>query len=1039
MNENRNGSRTKQKFWRTIEEKSSSLTPAWETPEFEKSPQEILEEAKGQGFSRRTFLKFMGASAVMVGAACRRPTEQIVPAVVQTPEYIPGEALFYSTVSPDGTGLIVRTREGRPVKIAGNPEHPIGEGGVSAYEVASIMDLYDPDRLRRAALITDGKKKYVDESEIVDEASSKIQEGSYAILSGPINSPSSRALIHAFLKKFPGGRLMELRQDPTLRQIAEGQRLCYGESVVPTYNFDKANYILSIDADFLGSMILPAYFSANFAKGRDVRNGGKQMSRLVAIESMMSVTGSNADERIPVRPGDQVSVALAIASQIVVKLGRSSFAGNSAVTGVLSRYLPEKVAPALGISEEAIAKIAEDLWSNRGASLVIGGSPLAANGNNASLQIVVNLLNSILENDGKSINHEYPIQLSSGASDAEMQSFIGDLHSGKIKTLIVAGANPVFHLPESLPVKESLGKVEYILSINDRIDETARLANAILPSSHYLESWSDSEPIKGLLSVGQPVIRPLYETKSLEDRLIQLAGGSIDGHESFYSFLKSRWSSFKGSRKFWNSVLMQGHYSPSRKEIKRDVRSRGFNQGVLQRLPSAPDQTGLKLGFYYAIPVRDGSGANNAYRQELPDPITKIVWSNAAAILPETARKLKLEEGSLVDINTQSGTIRIPVHLQPGLHPDAILIALGYGRSEAGKTANGVGTSVMNMVNSGNDSFIYSGISAEIKATGKSKKLAGTQLVYRNGFNTEDRAFFAPGTLPNAPYGGSSDYDRPILLETTLAEYQKDAAGVRKKLIKYPKNADIMKKWDYRGMRWHMVIDLNLCTGCSACVTSCDLENNVPMVGPDEVATGREMHWLKIDRYYSGDEENPEVAHQPMMCQHCENAPCETVCPVAATQHNNEGLNVMAYNRCVGTRYCANNCPFKVRRFNWFENWDYMEGLRRKLRDPAQLGLNPDVTVRRRGVMEKCTFCIQRIANARHEMRTRGEKILQDGTFVTACQEVCPTSAISFGNINDQNSRVYRLTTEEKRSYKVLDFLNVNPSVTYLAKIRNKG
>jgi molybdopterin-containing oxidoreductase family iron-sulfur binding subunit len=248
-----------------------------------------------------------------------------------------------------------------------------------------------------------------------------------------------------------------------------------------------------------------------------------------------------------------------------------------------------------------------------------------------------------------------------------------------------------------------------------------------------------------------------------------------------------------------------------------------------------------------------------------------------------------------------------------------------------------------------------------------------------------------------------------------------------------------MKKWDYRGMRWHMVIDLNLCTGCSACVTSCDLENNVPMVGPDEVATGREMHWLKIDRYYSGDEENPEVAHQPMMCQHCENAPCETVCPVAATQHNNEGLNVMAYNRCVGTRYCANNCPFKVRRFNWFENWDYMEGLRRKLRDPAQLGLNPDVTVRRRGVMEKCTFCIQRIANARHEMRTRGEKILQDGTFVTACQEVCPTSAISFGNINDQNSRVYRLTTEEKRSYKVLDFLNVNPSVTYLAKIRNKG
>jgi molybdopterin-containing oxidoreductase family iron-sulfur binding subunit len=425
----------------------------------------------------------------------------------------------------------------------------------------------------------------------------------------------------------------------------------------------------------------------------------------------------------------------------------------------------------------------------------------------------------------------------------------------------------------------------------------------------------------------------------------------------------------------------------------------------------------------------------------MPDPVTKIVWTNYAAILPETARKLKLKQGSIVEIKTKEGIVRLPLQLQPGIHPDAILIPLGYGRTSAGKVANNVGDNGLKIARIAEDSIQLAALETEkhgelpFKLTGERVTLPCTQVVYRSGKNTEDRAFFAPGTLPNAPYDGSSQYDRNIVLETTYKDFNKGWKAP-KQTIEYPENAALMPEWKYDGIRWYMVIDLNLCTGCGACVTSCNIENNIPTVGPEEVAKGREMHWMRIDRYYSGDERNPEVVHQPMLCQHCENAPCENVCPYAATSHSDEGLNVMVYNRCVGTRYCANNCPYKVRRFNWFENWDYMEGAVRKLRDPQQLALNPDVTVRRRGVIEKCSFCIQRLNKAKLDAKIKGLKRVVDGSVKTACQEVCPANAIYFGDINDPNSEVSRLV-KNGRGYKVLDFLGVKPSITYLAKVRN--
>ena len=1039
----------KRRFWQSLEERNATVSLN-ALPEFPVSRNEMEEQSKKEGVSRKGFLKFMGAGAVLLGASCRRPTEQIVPAVMQAPEYIPGEGSYYATCAPDGTGLIVRTREGRPVKISGNSDHPITEGGVTAYTVASLMDLYDPDRLKGPALISKGKKQSASEDEIVSDATSKLS-GGYVLLTSPIESPSSRDIIADFLKKNPGGRHIEFRADPTLRQIAEGQKLSYGDYVIPNYRFDKADLVVSIEGDFLGTMPGSVHFAANFVKKRNLQNGVLKMNRLVVFESMFTTTGSNADDRIPIRPGDATAVALSLAAQLV-KTGRAKSAFNN-----LSNYLPEKVAPVLGIPQAALEKTAEELWAHRGKSIVISGSPLAAFGVNAETQVAVNLLNSMLDNDGVMIDASKPLHYVPGASEKEIFELVEEMRSGKVKTLIVYGANPVYHLPASLKVEEALSKVEYILSLSDRIDETGKLATAILPSSHFLESWGDGMIQEGVYSLRQPVIRPLYQTRSFEDRLIQLSGGQLDGDSSFYDYLKGNWQELKTAAKhggsflkFWQSSLQLGYFAPGRNALKADGKARRFNDASLSILPGSPEKEGFKVGLYYNIQVLDGTGGNNAYRQELPDPVTKVVWENVVSIFPQTARDMGLKQGAVVTVKTEQGTLQLPVHLQPGIHPKAMLIALGYGRSAGGAVAVKSGVNALQLAKKGKDSLILSGLAAEMAATGKRHEIPNTQIIYRYNFNTEDKAFFAPAGLPGAPLGGSTDsfmkgtglaYDRPIVIETSLENYKKNKNFVADQALHYPdeSKASIMSSWDYSAnMRWHMVIDLNLCTGCGACVTSCNLENNIPMVGPKEVAMGREMHWMRIDRYFSGDEANPEVTHQPMLCQQCENAPCENVCPVAATTHNSEGLNVMTYNRCIGTRYCANNCPYKVRRFNWFENWNYMEGVVRHLKDPQHLGLNPDVTVRARGVMEKCTFCVQRINLARHEMKAKGEKKLRDGVVVTACQDVCPTKAITFGDQNDPKSDVAKLLKKDPRGFKVLDFLGIKPSVTYLARIRNK-
>ena len=1083
-------------FWQTLEERTTPPTSrpgVWETPEFQTSVNEMVAEKKKSNFSRRSFFKYMGAGAVMMGAACRRPTEQIVPAVIQPPEMVPGNPVYYSSTTPDGTGIIVKTREGRPIKISGNPDHPLSRGGVSAYNVAGTMDLYDPDRLRRPVTISKGKAKRANETVVVNKTIKNLEKGDYVLLTEPVNGPTSRALVNDFLNKYPGGRHLELRADPTLRQIADAQSAGYGKALIPNYRIEQAEYILSIDGDFLGTMPGPgSYNESAFGRTRNLKNNKKKMSRLVVFESMFSLTGSNADERFSLRPGDQHLVALALAAELSKK--NSKYA-----SALLKEYSPANVAAKLGHStglfktgnfEVIIKRIAAEIWEKRGRSLVLGASPLAATGNDGqALQIAVNLLNSILDNDGVTVDHVAPAQLSPGASDKDLRKLLADISSGKVKTVILAGANPVYHLPASWKVKEALQKATYTLSLSDRINESARAGKAILPVNHYLESWGDAETIPGVFSIQQPVIRPLYKTRSFEDRLIQLAGGSLGGASSFHDYLKAAWAKRKtggGSfNDFWVSVLQAGYVAPSVKSLSAKRSSRSFKSGSLSALPAKIDANAFKLdtkkltlGLYYNVQVLDGTGANNSYRQELPDPVTKVVWENCVSVLPETARQLGLKQGSIVEVQQGKQAIKLPVHLQPGIHPGAALVALGYGRTSVGRVADALGANALDLVASGdkNGDLKLSGFTVELKNSGDRKELANTQKVYRNGFNQEDKM---PGTsgLVKAPYGSSGlsvgpggegaegGFSRPLIRETTIDQYKKSSFNAEKDLqppaVEYPKEkTKIMSEWEYTGLRWHMVVDLSSCTGCGSCVTSCNIENNIPMVGPEEVAKGREMHWLRIDRYYKGPEDSPEVAHQPMLCQHCENAPCENVCPVAATTHNSEGLNIMTYNRCVGTRYCANNCPYKVRRFNWFENWTYMDGLeqavdirniflhngadhRPQLRSPQQLGQNPDVTTRSRGIMEKCSFCVHRIASARQDMKARGDKQIRDGEMVTACQEVCPTNAISFGDINDRKSEVHNLVktekgTEKGRGYGVLEFLGVKPQVTYLAKVRNK-
>ncbi|MGE4233433.1 MAG: 4Fe-4S dicluster domain-containing protein [Bacteriovoracia bacterium] len=978
--------------------------------------------------SRREFLKLMGASFAMLSlSACtKRPVERIFPYLKKPEETTAGVSNWYASTCGEcdsKCGVLVRTREGRPLKLEGNPSHPVSQGGLCARGQASLLNLYDADRLRTPIERSRGKTNQVLSWDDVDQkVIAKLKEvkqsgGSVRILTGELSSPTTEKLVREFTRSFSNAS--HIVYEPLApEEVQNAQELSYGTSVLPRYRFDKANLIVTFGADFLGAWNAPVEHSKGYGKNKKIggmKFGAKDSSpsvvKLITFESMMSLTGTNAEKRIRVRSGDELKVALALAHELILTEGKSKYAFDSEVRSALSAFSPSSVSKETGVSVEDLKAVAKDLWANRGSSIVLGGGSLAKGASGNGLEVVVNLLNSALENEGSTVDGTLS-PASTKSSFSALDKLIKEMSTGKVDVLLVYQLNPVY-LFESLGFAEALSNVKFVATFATHMDETADKSDLALALSHHTETWGDSQPQKGVYAVQQPTIRPLHKTRGFEESLLVWFKyfGSLSV-TSWLEYIKNNWKDMVHREygvaasfpMFWESVLRDGFFDGVSARGERSLgssRSRSFSTRSLRVAVQAAKNTesGVTLALYAPIGEYDGRHAHNVWLQELPDPVTKVTWDNYVMISQAHAKRLGVKQDDLVRVKVGSKSLELPAFIQPGMSDDSVAIALGYGRQGAGRSGSGIGKNGFALAQASEDGLILSGIVATVEKGSGKYPLATTQRHH-------------------------SVEGRKIVREATLEEFKENpAAGNEEKehlITLWPEH-------EYNTYRWGMAIDLASCTGCSACVIACQAENNVPTVGKKDVMMSREMHWLRIDRYYSGQVENPQTIHQPMLCQHCENAPCETVCPVLATMHNEEGLNQQVYNRCVGTRYCANNCPYKVRRFNWFTFSDKPE--------PGNLVYNPDISVRTRGIMEKCTFCMQRIRDAKDRAKDFDTRV-KDGDLKTACQQSCPTDAIVFGDMNDKDSRVARLK-EDPRGFRVLEELNVRPSITYLTKIRN--
>ena len=1008
------GSSQEQALWRSFESKNSAPpvsneqalqngSPLPFSGEFSESVQKLIDRGSNAGLNRRSFLTLMGASLAMAAANChRRPVEKILPYVQRPEGHVPGIPTYYATSYVHSEGvlpILVKTREGKPIKVQGNPEHPLTQGAMSADGFATIWDLYDPDRLRHSLKKTGaGFRKVSWESalgEIIPSLGRRAR-----ILARPSYSPSERKLLRGLSYRHSAGLVV---YDPVgvHDEVLAGQRLSHGRAIIPRYQFDQADLILSIEADFLGTWISPEVFTKQFSKNRDP--DGEKMTRLISVETMMSLTGANSDQRISIKSGSHRSFILGLAHAL---LPLTVHRGNTPLAQLLEKYTLQATSQSCGVPEKTLQALAEELIRQKGRVLVVAGGPSTREEDLGSTHYLGNLINYLLGNAPGAVMSQAPAKKENDISPHRvLRALIEDMRNGKVETLIIDRANPIYELPPGSGFQEALSKVKNVIFLGTHRNETAEKAHFILAASHFMESWGDGYS-HDIYHIVQPVIRPLFDTRSAGDILLALQ--KREG--SFYEYVKKRSARYtKGS---WEDTLAQG-FSQNENFLKSQG-LRPFNLRYAFEMASIRPSlgNGYLLNVYQNLQIGDGRGANISFRQELPDPVTKVTWGNFVAVSPADARKNSWKTGDKLSIGVNAQKIILPAFVQPGLTQGSVAIAMGYGQTSLGKVAKNVGANVLSLAGFDERGVRYSGLEVDVKKLAGKLKVATTQRHHE---------------IPGSERRGIANF-------TTLSEYQTNKKAGHTSFNKSPGSkylpgVGLYPKHSYDGYRWGMSVDLTKCTGCSACVVSCYSENNIPAVGKKEVLVGREMSWLRIDRYYSGNEKDPEVVFQPVMCQHCENAPCENVCPVVATTHSREGLNEMTYNRCIGTRYCANNCPYKVRRFNWLENW---EG---KLRDPEQYSLNPDVTVRSRGVIEKCSFCIQRIAEKRQTAKLENRQI-NDGELLTACQEGCPSDAIVFGNINDKNSQVYKKQNED-RAYRALLNINVKPSVTYMTKVRN--
>lgn len=1008
--------------------------------EFHEKPVEWLETVDRldtQGVARRDFLTVMGASMAMAAVSCvRRPVHKIIPHVIQPEEVTPGIPTWYASTCLEcssGCGVLVKTLEGRPIKLEGNPDHPINRGRLCARGQASLLNLYDPDRLKvprihlRAAQgqpqdVTWDVMDAAIQNELKKVASKK---SPLFLISEKIQSPTTLQLVDDFLSALPGSQHIELESIGT-EDLAAAQGILFGREECPLYRFDRADLVLSFGADFLGTWVSPVEFAQDWIeqrklfRSRDVSQ--VQMSELICFESHFSLTGANADQRHLIRPGDELKIVLSLIHALTSEKDL-----NSAFLPILEKYAIARIAPQVGLEPRLLNELVLKLQKNRGRSLILAGGPTVQTLEALLLQQAVGLLNVLLDNEGKTVGVHRSgkgVRAARGGFGA-LCSFLEAAQNGKVGAVIFYRSNPAYTFPET-PWKEVLKKIPLVISIQDREDETARLADYVLPDLHYLENWGDAQVRPGVVSLQQPALAPLYQGRSFQDSLLKWSNSiglrvatRVTLVTDWHDYLKKTWEvrEYRVAlaptfQRFWEECLRRGLGSGGQADSK-DLQKRVLQPGILERLLKTLEGSQAKfypevsLVLYQKVSLFDGKSANNPWLQELPDPISSVTWDNYLNVSPAFAAQKHWKENEVVRIQGLEGqtSLELPVHIQPGLHPQVVSIALGYGRQSAGKVAMGAGANAYALAVRHAARMIYAGQGVQLQKTGRIQVLANTQW-------------------------HTATEQRPILNDLSFETFRKNPGAVMHTdpHLKMKAVPTLWPEHTYTGHRWGMSIDLTSCIGCGACMIACQAENNVPVVGREQVKKSRQMHWIRITRYYSGSPQAPAVVFQPMLCQHCENAPCETVCPVLATVHNDEGLNVQIYNRCVGTRYCQNNCPYKVRRFNFFDHWKNYE-------PPLEQAWNPDVTVRTRGIMEKCTFCTQRIRSAKDQAKDE-KRPLREGEIQTACQQTCPTQAIRFGDINDKKSQ---LSFEQRHpgAFHMLEVLNTKPVISYLAKVRH--
>lgn len=936
--------------------------------------------------SRRDFLKMVGYSfaSAAVMAACKRPVIKAVPYTVQPPELIPRKPLYYASTYFDGheyCSILVKTLDGRPIKIEGNPLSRFNPDGTTARVQASVLSLYDDSRLKHP-WINNVKASWeaVDRQVMKDLSELKGKDGETVLLTPTIISPSTKKLIGEFGSSFDKFRWIQY--DPvSYSAIREANEESFGKPVIPGYNFQNADVVVALNCDFLGTWIAPVHFIPGYISKRKLNDGKRDMSFHIQIESGLSLTGSNADKRIKIRPSEEKPLLINLYNKIAEK------------TGGLT------ISPA--DFREDLSGLAEKLISAEGRSVVVSGT------NDREIQIIVNNINYLLGNYEKCIDLDNPLNLKAGI-DRDMETLVADMNQGKIKALLMYEVNPVYDYPDSGMFMDGLSKVPVTINMSVSQNETVAVAKYECPVNHFLESWNDAEIIPGQLSLAQPCINPIFNTRSFQDSLLVWSGRKA----GWQQYLTSGWereyfplSGIGSFQSFWNKTLGEGvfEYNPGGKTPFT------FSSGVLSSLKSEMQDSVNEYEVILAESIAMGNGvqANNPWLMELPDPVSRQSWENVASISPADAAQLGISTGAVVKIGEE---LTIPAVIQPGQAERTITVALGYGHVKAGPVA-GYGVNVFPFAGYDRGNRRYSYVSAGLTVTGKTQQLALVQL-----HDTQE--------------------GRPLVRETTLSRWKENPLSGNEAHFEFQTmHKSLYPDAPFDGFHWAMAIDLNACIGCNACVIACQAENNSPTVGKEEVMLNRIMHWIKIHRYYSEDKNDPKVYFQPVFCQHCDDAPCENVCPVSATNHSSEGLNQMAYNRCVGTKYCMNNCPYRVRRFNWYRYTNNSVFQYNTSSDLGKMVLNPDVTVRERGVVEKCTFCVQRIQAKKLEARLENRN-LKDFEIKPACMQACPAGAIIFGNSNDRNSRVSQLFSDPRR-YHLLEELHTLPSIGFLTKVRN--